>query len=303
MAFGASMKDKAILAIGGMTLLYAASGFLWFKALTDKASDWNKSQRAYTESVKKYQNERALIAKRAFWEDSYEEEREKMPMFPEGEKVGEHWLERMDEIANKNHMAISTRAAGKEEEVVGEAVDVFEDFFGDGVLAVEGPEAAFGAAADGPGQLQPCGQRSAAGQQEMQSRTGVLAQCIHRGLACGHKVFGQGIGVLVAFGRRGRHEAHHGHQVFLDVVEDGVERGAGAHRADDADLAVEFVEVAVGFDTDVVFGHPGTAVDTGGPGVARPGIDSVHGEDQCWIAIRRIYFRTRSHHTGSPGYW
>jgi len=117
MAFGASMKDKAILAIGGMTLLYAASGFLWFKALTDKASDWNKSQRTYTESVKKYQRERALIAKRAFWEDSYEEEREKMPMFPEGEKVGEHWLERMDEIANKNHMAISTRAAGKEEEV------------------------------------------------------------------------------------------------------------------------------------------------------------------------------------------
>ena len=117
MAFGASMKDKAILAIGGMTLFYAAAGFLWFKALTDKGSDWNKSQRAYAESVKKYQRERALIAKRAFWEDSYEEEREKMPMFPEGEKVGEHWLERMDEIANKNHMAISTRSAGKEEEV------------------------------------------------------------------------------------------------------------------------------------------------------------------------------------------
>ena len=117
MAFGASMKDKAILAIGGMAVFYAAAGFLWFKALTDKGSDWNKSQRTYAESVKKYQRERALIAKRTFWEDSYEEEREKMPMFPEGEKVGEHWLERMDEIANKNHMAISTRAAGKEEEV------------------------------------------------------------------------------------------------------------------------------------------------------------------------------------------
>ena len=117
MAFGASMKDKAILAIGGMVLMYAVGGFLWFKALTDKGSDWNKSQRAYAESVKKYQRERALIAKRAFWEDSYEEEREKMPMFPEGEKVGEHWLERMDEIANQNHIAISTRAAGKEEEV------------------------------------------------------------------------------------------------------------------------------------------------------------------------------------------
>jgi hypothetical protein len=50
MAFGASMKDKAILAIGGMTLLYAASGFLWFRALTDKASDWNKSQRAYVDN-------------------------------------------------------------------------------------------------------------------------------------------------------------------------------------------------------------------------------------------------------------
>ena len=103
MAFGASMKDKAILAIGGMTLFYAAAGFLWFKALTDKASDWNKSQRAYTESVKKYQRERALIAKRAFWEDSYEEEREKMPMFPEGEDVDTHWMDLMDRLATKNN--------------------------------------------------------------------------------------------------------------------------------------------------------------------------------------------------------
>ncbi len=122
MAFGSSMKDKAVLAIGGMAVLYAAAGFLWFKALTDKASDWNKSQRKYEDAVKQYRRERALIAKRAYWEDAYESERSKMPMFPEGETVGTHWLGRMDAIANENHMAISTRAAGNEEEVG----DVFE---------------------------------------------------------------------------------------------------------------------------------------------------------------------------------
>ena len=117
MAFGSSMKDKAMLAIGGMVLMYAVGGFLWFKAVTDKASDWNRSQRKYSEAVKTYGRERALIAKRSDWEDAYENEREKMPMFPEGENVGTHWLGRMDSIATANHIAISSRQSGKEEEV------------------------------------------------------------------------------------------------------------------------------------------------------------------------------------------
>ena len=116
MAFGASMKDKAVLAIGGMALMYAVGGFLWFKALTDKASDWNKSQRMYAESVKKYQRERALIARRAYWSDAYDDERAKMPMFPEGKDVGTHWLGRMEEIASQNLISISSRQSGKEEE-------------------------------------------------------------------------------------------------------------------------------------------------------------------------------------------
>ena len=122
MAFGSSMKDKAALAITGMVALYAVGGFLWFKALTDKASDWNRSQRNYSESVKKYRNERALIAKRAYWEDAYESERSKMPMFPEGEAVGTHWMGRMDALATENHISISSRQSGKEEPVG----DVFE---------------------------------------------------------------------------------------------------------------------------------------------------------------------------------
>ena len=117
MAFGSSMKDKAALAIAGMAVLYAVGGFLWFKALTDKASGWNRSQRQYADAVKKYRNERALIARRAYWEDAYESERSKMPMFPEGETVGTHWMGRMDALATENHISISSRQSGKEEEV------------------------------------------------------------------------------------------------------------------------------------------------------------------------------------------
>ena len=51
---------------------------------------------------------------------------------------------------------------------------------------------------------------------------------------------------------------------------------ASEHRADHAELAIQFVEVAVGFDAGVVFGYAGTAVDAGGAGVARAGIDPVH---------------------------
>ena len=117
MAFGSSMKDKAALAIAGIMLLYVVGGFLWFKALTDKGSGWNRSQRQYADAVKKYRNERALIARRTYWEDAYESERSKMPMFPEGETVGTHWMGRMDALATENHISISSRQSGKEEEV------------------------------------------------------------------------------------------------------------------------------------------------------------------------------------------
>ena len=117
MAFGSTLKDRAALAIAGMVALYAVGGFFWFKAVTDKSSDWNRSRRDYAKAVQKYTDERRLISRRAYWEDAYEEEREKMPMFPEGEAVGTHWLNRMDSLANEHHVAISSRMSGKEEEV------------------------------------------------------------------------------------------------------------------------------------------------------------------------------------------
>lgn len=117
MAFGSSMKDKAVMAVAGMSVMYLVAGFLWFTALTDKASSWNLSQRKYRDSVKRYEKERALIAKKAYWNDEYEAERSKMPMFPDGEKVGMHWLEMMDTLAGENHISISSRQDGKEETV------------------------------------------------------------------------------------------------------------------------------------------------------------------------------------------
>ena len=117
MAFGSTLKDRAALGIAGMVVLYVVAGFLWFKAVTDKASDWNRSRRKYADAVKQYQRERALIARRSYWNEAYDEEREKMPMFPEGEAVGTHWLNRMDSLANEHHVAISSRMSGKEEEV------------------------------------------------------------------------------------------------------------------------------------------------------------------------------------------
>ena len=117
MAFGSSMKEKAALAIAGMTVMYAVAGFLWFTALTDRASEWNRSQKKYSDAVKAYRSERALIAKRSYWTEEYEAERSKMPMFPDGETVGTHWLGRMDSLASANHISISSRQSGKEVEV------------------------------------------------------------------------------------------------------------------------------------------------------------------------------------------
>lgn len=114
MAFGASMRDRAVVAIGIVVAMYLAAGALWYLALTDKASSWNSSQRQYKTSLTKFQQERKLISQRLMWIDAYDEEREKMPTFPEGEAVDTHWLSKMDAIAFENHVSIGTRQPGQE---------------------------------------------------------------------------------------------------------------------------------------------------------------------------------------------
>lgn len=117
MALTTSMRDRLLVAVAGAVALYALGGWLWYGALTDRASAWNVSRKKYRQAVLKVQKERRLIAERAMWIDRYDEEREKMPLFPDGEDVKTHWLRVMDALAATNHVWIFSRDPGQEQQV------------------------------------------------------------------------------------------------------------------------------------------------------------------------------------------
>ena len=68
----------------------------------------------YKDTVKKYERENDLISQTDRWNMEYLSEKEKMPMFPEGEDVDTHWMNLMDNLATTNYIAISRRQYGKE---------------------------------------------------------------------------------------------------------------------------------------------------------------------------------------------
>ncbi len=115
-----SRRDRMIAAIGGVAVLYALAVGLWFMG---QEQAWKTAAKKYDAATKKTLSEKKLISQRQKWNDAYEEEREKMPVFSEdANDIDTHWLSRMDALAQENHVAISQRQAGQQIE----AGDVFE---------------------------------------------------------------------------------------------------------------------------------------------------------------------------------
>ena len=115
-----SRRDRMIAAVGGVVVMYALAAGMWFMG---QEQSWRMASRKYASAVKKTQSEKKLIAQRLKWNDAYEAEREKMPVFSEDAKdVDTHWLSRMDSIAQACNVGISQRQAGQQ--VV--AGDVYE---------------------------------------------------------------------------------------------------------------------------------------------------------------------------------
>ena len=79
--------------------------------------------RKYRNQARKTLEEKKLIAERGKWNDAYESEKEKMPVFGvDAKDVDTHWLSRMDTLAQNCNVGISQRQAGEQVE----AGDVFE---------------------------------------------------------------------------------------------------------------------------------------------------------------------------------
>ncbi len=117
-----SMRDRAIVAALFVFLMYAGLVLFW---LFSQADTWKKARRQYEKARTERIKEDKLIAKRQYWEDQYEAERAKMPIFPEGQSVDTHWQRMLDNVAAQNFITISKLQSGMEE-AVGEKKEVFE---------------------------------------------------------------------------------------------------------------------------------------------------------------------------------
>ena len=106
-----SLREKALLAIIGVILLYAITVVLWFVSQEDA---WKRAAKLYDRAKKTYESERKLIGERQKWNDAYEEEKAQMPTFAFGKSTDTTWLQKLDELAEKHHISISQRQPGKE---------------------------------------------------------------------------------------------------------------------------------------------------------------------------------------------
>ena len=107
------------MAMIGVIALYAFAVILWF---VSAESSWKKAAKAYDRAKKTYQNEVKLIGEKRKWTDAYENEKATMPTFEAGKATDTTWRRKLDEIAARHNIIISSAQAGKEVE----AGDVLE---------------------------------------------------------------------------------------------------------------------------------------------------------------------------------
>ncbi len=110
-----TLKERTIVAVLGVLVLYAAAAALWFMNIENS---WRLSKKKYIGTREQRMKEDRLIRETATWNNAYEDERAKMPTFEEDEKgIDTKFLSRMEEIGQNNAMTISRRQPGQEQEV------------------------------------------------------------------------------------------------------------------------------------------------------------------------------------------
>jgi len=123
----ASLKQKAVMAAFGVVLAYALVAALWFMNLDRKMGwcpkSWGDAMRGYEKVCKTYKDECKLIGQKQKWTEAYEDEKKAMPMFEAGKATDTTWQRKLDEFAEKHHISIAQRQAGKES-IAGEVLEL-----------------------------------------------------------------------------------------------------------------------------------------------------------------------------------
>lgn len=114
MSANGSMREKAVLAIAAVTVVYAAT--LAFGLWRGRES-WDQARAKYLKLRARCEREAAEIARGGEWDAAYDGEVAKIPRLDAGAGSDTAWMGMVDGIAKENAVFITERRPGKEEEV------------------------------------------------------------------------------------------------------------------------------------------------------------------------------------------
>ena len=101
-----TLPQIAVAATVGVVMLWLFTALYWFAAGSDS---WAAAKRRWQAAVERREKEQRLIARSAYWRESYERERARMPEFEEGLDLSSHWLRLVESVADANGLAIRSR--------------------------------------------------------------------------------------------------------------------------------------------------------------------------------------------------
>lgn len=115
----AKLKEKAMMAVVAIVVLYAVAVGVWFFSAE---SAWKRAAKAYSRECDRYEQEEKLISEKRKWNELYDREKAAMPTFEAGKATDTVWLRKVEDLARTNLVLITSIDSGKEVE----AGDVLE---------------------------------------------------------------------------------------------------------------------------------------------------------------------------------
>ena len=115
----AKLREKAMMAVVAVVVLYAVAVGVWFFSAE---SAWKRAAKAYGRERDRYEQEEKLISEKRKWNELYDLEKAAMPTFEAGKATDTVWLRKVENLARTNLVLITSIDSGKEVE----AGDVLE---------------------------------------------------------------------------------------------------------------------------------------------------------------------------------
>ena len=103
MAGAKSRRDRMVIAIVVVVVLYALAVLLWF---TGRQAAWEKARKGYEKEVVTLRQQKKLIGERALWEERAETKRLRMPLVAEDDMPATRWERIIERLAQKYHVSV-----------------------------------------------------------------------------------------------------------------------------------------------------------------------------------------------------